>query len=322
MKKIYPWFQLVRFPNTFALAADVLTVAFLTQFIFGFSSLKMLTSFIAAGCGSLSLYWAGMILNDVYDAEEDAILRSNRPIPSGRIALSTARRVGKFLLLFGIFLFFVPGFLGSGVLPGLIALGVAACVWLYDAVLKNTPMGPFVMGLCRGLNVLALFAFQPFAELVQSPLLLYPLALTLYISGVTFYARCETEDAPEAGVRRPGAAAMLFSVLLLSGGLALLIHFPTQLAAWRPGSVAPLFLTQEWRWPILFVFLMVFLSFRAIEAYFHGPLHVQQVVKQLLFTVFMVDAALVLVACTLSYALGIIALFFAALCVGKWIYST
>lgn len=322
MKNLFAWLQLIRFPNTFTLAADVLTVAFLTQFLFGFSSVKMLAAFVISGLGSLFLYWSGMILNDVYDAQEDAFLRSDRPIPSGRIPLETARSAGWFFWFLGLLLFFVPTVLGAGVLPGLVALGVAVCVWLYDAVLKNTPMGPFIMGLCRGLNVLALLAFQPFSELFHSPLLLYPLALTVYITGVTFYARCETEDAPEVGVHRPGIFQMLFSVLLLAGGMALLFPIPAQLTAWRPDSVVPLFLMQPWRWPLLLTVLMLMLSLRAVEAYFQGPLGVRRIVKQALFMVFILDAALVLIVCEFPFALGIIALFFAAMLAGKWIYST
>ena len=39
---------------------------------------------------SVSLYWAGMALNDWADRELDAVERPERPIPSGRVAPRTA----------------------------------------------------------------------------------------------------------------------------------------------------------------------------------------------------------------------------------------
>lgn len=321
-KRIFSWLQLVRFPNVFVIAADFLTVTFFTLFLLRFSVPEW-TALGIAGLGSVLLYWSGMILNDCFDAGEDAVLRPERPIPSGRISLASARKAGWTLWGSGLALCSIPAFfLTHSWLPGAAALTLAVCIYLYDAVFKNTPVGPFFMGLCRGMNVLMFLSFWPTEMLQNSPILLYPMALTLYISGVTFYARCETEDAPEAGLRRPGVPTLLFAAALLGSGMALLLKFPQLLEMRHPGSIAPLFLAQPWRWTILFTFLIVFLVFRAITAYFAGPLRTRAVVKQALFTVFLLDAALVLAVCSLPYALGILVLFLAASAVGKWIYST
>lgn len=329
MKTFFAWLQLVRFPNVFTILADILTVGFWTCVLRGFTP-QLTLAFAGAGIGSVCLYWAGMVLNDVCDAEEDAVLRSSRPIPSGRIALETARKAGWGLWGTGLALCVLAGFAAktAEVTAG-IAVLLALCVWAYDARLKNSPMGPFLMGFCRGLNLLLFLSFWPLAELTRwplwgfpSPLLLYPLALTIFITGVTFYARCETEDAPEVGIRRPGPALMLLAAAFLAGGFAMLINFPAQLAAWRPGSVVPLFLAQTWRWPLLMLFLMVWLSLRAVSAYFQGPLRVRMVVKQALFSVFLLDAALTLVVCGLPYAFVILGLFLIASFIGKWVYST
>ena len=216
MTKLFPFLQLVRFPNVFVLLADILTVAFLL------TSLELLPAqnlapFIAAGLGSVCLYWGGMVLNDVFDFLEDSVLRPERPLPSGRIALPTAIKTGWGLLAAGWVLCFLAGLGTRNLISTLSVIGIAtvlsACIVMYDARLKNTPMGPFLMGLCRGLNVLLFLAFMNAETLIQ-PLFLYPMALTVFITGVTFYARNETQDAPEAGIRRPGVGMMVFSVLL------------------------------------------------------------------------------------------------------------
>ncbi len=337
MKKFLALLQLVRFPNVFAILADIFTVAFLMAFLQNVSP-ESWAAYGLSGLGAVLLYWAGMILNDVFDLQEDSILRKDRPLPSGRISLAGARRTGWIFLAAGVLIAGLPGQFvlpTGGLSPTLfIAPLLAVCILLYDAKLKNTPLGPFFMGTCRGLNVLLFLSFWPLAELagvgsaagraagIPSPILLYPLALTLFITGVTFYARCETEDAPEAGVRRPGVGAMLFSVLLSAGALALLIRFPVMMAQHYPGGISPLFQAEPWRWIMLLVFLMLFLAFRSAVSYFQGPLATRNAVRQALFTVFLIDAALVTAVCPLGCALVIFALFFCANFIGKWVYST
>ncbi len=323
MKTLFAWLQLVRFPNVFTITADFLTVSFFTYFLLKETSPSFWTAFGLAGAGSALLYWSGMILNDAFDAKEDSILRPERPIPSGKISEKTARKTGRLFLVIGFLLTALPAvFTSAGFRPCAVAALLVLAIWLYDAKLKNTPVGPYLMGLCRGLNLLIFFAFWPLNALLSSPLLLYPMALTVFITGVTFYARCETEDAPEAGIRRPTPGMMFFSVLFLVGGLIMLIRFPAQMQAWDPNGVLPLFQTQAWRWLILFSFLAVFLTFRAIAAYFSGPRRTRQVVKQALFTVFLIDAALASLVGGPFCALLILCLFIPAIISGKWIYST
>ncbi|MBR0191443.1 MAG: UbiA family prenyltransferase [Thermoguttaceae bacterium] len=326
MTRLFPFLQLVRFPNVFVLLADILTVAFLL------TSLELLPAqnlvpFIAAGVGAVCLYWAGMILNDAFDFLEDSVLRPERPLPSGRIALPTAIKTGWGLLAAGWVLCFLAGIGTRNLTSALSVIGIAtvlrACIVMYDARLKNTPMGPFLMGLCRGLNVLLFLAFMDPEKLNAAvPLFLYPMALTVFITGVTFYARNETQDAPEAGIRRPGVGMMVFSVLLLVGGVAILLPFPTQLNAAIPGIVQPLFMFQPWRWPTLLGVLAIWLAFRAVTAYFQDETAVRRVVKQALFLVFLLDAGLTLVVAGIPHAMVILALFVLASLIGRWIYST
>ncbi|UPK75157.1 UbiA family prenyltransferase [Nocardioidaceae bacterium SCSIO 66511] len=101
---------------------------------------------VASAC----LYWAGMALNDWADRDLDAVERPERPIPSGRItprtAIATAGALGA------------TGIAASALIGGRSALRVslplAALVWTYDALAKDSAAGPVVMASNRGLDVL------------------------------------------------------------------------------------------------------------------------------------------------------------------------
>ncbi|WP_092528355.1 SCO3242 family prenyltransferase [Amycolatopsis arida] len=99
---------------------------------------------------SVSLYWAGMALNDWSDRRLDAVERPERPIPSGRVSAGAALATGGALTAAGLGL----ARLGGGRRAGRIAAPLAAAVWAYDLVLKGTPAGPAGMAACRALDVL------------------------------------------------------------------------------------------------------------------------------------------------------------------------
>ena len=99
---------------------------------------------------SACLYSGGMALNDWADRDLDAAERPERPIPSGRISPRRALGVAAGLGAAGLLL----AGLGGGVRSLAVAGPLAAGVWLYDAVLKDTPAGPAAMAACRGLDVL------------------------------------------------------------------------------------------------------------------------------------------------------------------------
>ena len=99
------------------------------------------------------LYIAGVVLNDVFDLEIDRQERPERPLPSGRISLAGARRLGWNLLFSGVLAGTATGFFVGHLRPGIIAALLAICIVLYDAWLKRTPIGPLAMGACRMLNV-------------------------------------------------------------------------------------------------------------------------------------------------------------------------
>ncbi len=86
------YLALVRLPNVFTAMADV-AMGFLFvqsrgwQWDPWWDSWTLATLLAASGL----LYMAGMVLNDVFDLETDRHERPDRPLPSGRIPLTTAR---------------------------------------------------------------------------------------------------------------------------------------------------------------------------------------------------------------------------------------
>ncbi|MEU6131896.1 SCO3242 family prenyltransferase [Saccharopolyspora sp. NPDC047091] len=97
-----------------------------------------------------AFYWAGMVLNDWADRDEDAVERPERPIPSGEIAAEHAIAAATGLLTAGVGLAALGG--GRDAVHVAVLLGATVCA--YDLVLKNTPAAPVGMGACRALNVL------------------------------------------------------------------------------------------------------------------------------------------------------------------------
>lgn len=107
-------------------------------------------SVLALLFSSIFLYAGGVVFNDVFDAELDAVERPERSIPSGLIPLRQAIVWGVFLLTMGVLLAFI-----CNALSGSIAIALTIAIVTYDAYFKKHGfLGPLNMGICRGLNLL------------------------------------------------------------------------------------------------------------------------------------------------------------------------
>ena len=108
--------------------------------------------FIAADYAGLCLaisafYTAGMFLNDAFDREFDARSRPDRPIPAGDVTAGETFAIGWVLLAAGLALVAVQGTLNALVW----SVALAAAIVLYNYRHKQNPLGPIVMGVCRGI---------------------------------------------------------------------------------------------------------------------------------------------------------------------------
>ena len=80
------WAQLVRLPNVFTVLADVGAAFLLVA-----HGPQPAGRFVVVLLAGVALYWGGMILNDVFDVQQDIEERPSRPIPAGHIGLGSAQ---------------------------------------------------------------------------------------------------------------------------------------------------------------------------------------------------------------------------------------
>ena len=205
---VVAWAQLVRLPNVFTVIADV-GAAFLLV-AGGPYPINRLVLILLSG---VTLYWAGMILNDVFDIDRDRQERPSRPLAAGNISLAAAKRAGWILWLLGVAIGFV-----CGPLPGAIALALAVMIVAYDGPLKSTPPAPAAMGGCRVLSFL-LGASAALSVDVGFEIPKYIVGIAggfgVYIMGITTMARNEA-----TGGRSPllatGLVVAIVGIVLLA----------------------------------------------------------------------------------------------------------
>ncbi|MEZ6061557.1 MAG: UbiA family prenyltransferase [Planctomycetaceae bacterium] len=194
------WLRLMRLPTVFTALADILCGFLVSSAVGGGMSVGEVLAKPELWCllaASAGLYLGGMVLNDVFDARLDAVERPERPIPSGRISVRTAAVFGASLLVTGVVFAWLSGHLAETGTGGLnVAVLLAIAVVAYDGLLKPTVLGPLGMGTCRFLNVLlGASASGVWPDHLKGPQFDVALALGVYITGVTFFARNEAGGA-------------------------------------------------------------------------------------------------------------------------------
>ncbi len=218
-----PYFQLCRIPNVFTAFANVLAGVVLVR---GGAPIKTDWWLLAA---TGALYCGGMVLNDFFDREIDAVERPDRPIPSGQVSAFGAGMFGSSLLAVGVGM---ASWHSTRATMTAIALVVA--ILAYDAWLKSSRLGPVAMGSCRFLNVaLGLSA----AEASSLDVWWAPVLAGLFTAAITGLSQHEVGGTASDRVR---------PIVLALGALAGLLAFAAVRSA-RPGSwqvlatVAPFF---------------------------------------------------------------------------------
>ena len=128
------------------------------------------------------LYTAGMFLNDACDEGFDRLHRADRPLPSGDVTLGEVFSAGIILLALGEL---AVASISMAALPWALALGAAIVYYSYRH--KKNPLGPVVMGACRGL-VYAVAAVAV-GRWVTPAVVVGALLLMLYVAGLTQVAK-------------------------------------------------------------------------------------------------------------------------------------
>lgn len=288
------WLRLLRLPNHATAVADVLAGYLVVA---GLRTLE----WPPAACwlavvASLCFYAAGMVLNDVCDVELDRVERPERPLPSGAIGLRQAALAGSALLAAGSVAACATAVVARSPWPALVGAGLTAGVWLYDRHAKPTPLGPLVMGACRGLNsLLGMTA----AGGVIGPLWTIPLGMAGYVAGLTLYAR------DEAG--RSRAATLLGGLALMGLGLAIAARFiwpAVQAGENLPGSPLP-----ASNWLLLWGILGTSILLRGLLGVLDpSPGRVRAAVGNAIMSIITLDAVLVLAFCGERWAIVVLML--------------
>jgi hypothetical protein len=224
VRQVRAYVQLMRPANMITSMADVMA-GFAVVGLIGWDSLPWLLA------STLCLYAGGIVFNDVFDRRIDAIERLERPIPSGRASVGGAAMLGSVLLVSGFALA-----LRASVPAGAVAVLIGIAALSYDKWAKHVRgVGPFVMGSCRGLNLLLGMMANPSSCVSHWFVPLLPLA---YIAGVTLLSTGEVNG----GSRQ---TSCLSAVLMGGSGFGLAaVGVTPDFHAWR---VTPFLALLSWR---------------------------------------------------------------------------
>ncbi len=291
------YLELLRFPNVFTAMADILCGYLVTQ--------PVVTPWFLAPLllASSGFYLAGMVLNDVYDLEQDRQERPQRPLPSRRISVQMARRLGFALLALGVVLSAVTAALAGYWEPAAVGIALAALVWGYDAGMKRTPLGPVFMGACRAANILLGMSL---AIDWQPAYFAIAIGLGVYVAGITWFARKEAIESPRW--------LLVSGTLTIVLGLVILMTTPSLMGEG---------VEHASRYSLLMIVITVLIARRCVQAIVApSPALVQAAVKQCLFSLVILDAAVVFLYRGPLLAVAVVSLLLPAMFLGRWIYST
>jgi 4-hydroxybenzoate polyprenyltransferase len=305
--KLLDFLRLLRAPNVFTAFADVAM-----GYLFVHGAFDNVPAFAGLAAASCSMYLAGMVLNDVFDIEIDRLERPSRPLPSGRISLGFARTLGLSMLVAGVAVAWLVGYLAEETLaswrPGAVATALAVAILAYDGGLKKTLFSPVVMGLCRFLNVLLGMSLLPeLRETVgyTTPELVTAAGIGVYITGVTLFAKREAEESRRAPL--VAALAVMFA------GIGFLATGP---------SLEPALIVNQ-LWLLILAMVSITLARRCMSAVITPePKLVQMAVKVSILSLIPLNAAVCAARADSAYAIGVALLLLPAFALGRWVYST
>ena len=275
------------------------------------------------------MYWAGMILNDVYDVDKDRIQNRGRPLVDGRISTSTARSVAYGLLIGGILTTILLSSYYAGSDPNqhpwesvfsihystsFVAIGLGCTIWLYDGPLKATVLGPLLMGLCRVGSLLLGISIGWWLEPIQpwnaAYLWIAAIGHGVYVMGITWAARREAE------AKQTWTLGLGWSICVI--GIATLAS-----VSWFAPVGTRMGLAPNTSYPFAIALLALPWARRAILSLRSpSPSAIQMAVKQAILSIIFFDAILAAQFCGPWPAIIICSLIIPATILGRRLRST
>lgn len=208
MKKIMGFARLARPANLPTAAADILAGITISLFFLNIEAsaffMERSWNVLLLVFSSVFLYAGGVVFNDVFDAELDAVERPERAIPSGLISVPQAVVWGVLLMAVGLFVAYA-----TSVPSGNLALVLVVAILVYDgAAKKHSFFGPLVMGICRGLNLL--LGMSILSQINSWWVALVPV---LYIFAITLISRGEVHGNNKKHILISG---VLYAIVIIS----------------------------------------------------------------------------------------------------------
>ncbi len=289
---VLAWLQLVRAPNGLTALTNIIAAVCVAQVLQPYAPIAVFDVLLLC-LSSLSLYYAGMALNDYWDFDEDLRERPTRPLPSGALSRNHVATAIASLLSFG----FACAYLVSAQ-SALIALALALNIVAYDTLIKKGVAGAFCMGGCRYVNWLLGLSILP----MSSESLLLPLPILFYIAALTWLSKQETH----ARDRNSLVLVALLLFLSMLSLFAVLAHLDWPV----PGTLA------------VFVLAALVTTKLLQTARNFEPHTVQSTVTWMIIGIIPYDALMLFIAGAWWPALGVFLLFFPCRWLSKRLYMT
>lgn len=316
---------LVRLPNVFTAPSNILAGYFA---VLGEPAEAGVVHLASAMAASSLLYIGGIVLNDYFDIDIDRKERPERPLPSGRVARSSALYIALAALAAANALVFAAG----GVFGLAVSASLTGAIAAYDGWLKHGRAGAPVMAATRFLNVvlgataaLPLVAAAvttttaasaaPAPSMEQTQVLRVALAasaLFLYVLAIMVLSRKEVhgnKDVRGAFIAAASIVASLVIVVVASGLLlGLRVDFLVSLAIFAT-AIATTFYRH--------------LPFSRSPAHHRlSPASIQKTVRNMVISIVVLDSVFVSGTAGLPYGLATLLLAVPAMLLAKKLYVT
>ena len=250
---------------------------------------------ILLSISTIGLYGGGVVFNDVFDAELDAIERPERAIPSGRVSIQNATILGISLLFVGI----LTAFMVSQ-MSGILAIIISILALFYDRFGKhNNFFGPINMGLCRGVNLLLGISIINPSVYEWWWVSIVPI---IYISAITMISRGEVQGGNKNHLY---FAAFLYVLVSIFHGYV----------AFSLGNIT---------WAIVFILLHILLIFMPLIQAIISPIgsNIGKAVKAGVLSLIVMDAAWVAASGNWQVAICVLVLLPISMRIGKYFAVT
>ena len=294
------YFLLLRVPNLFTVPSNILAGYFSVAQSLPTNSSDL--SLLVAS--SVLLYVSGIVFNDYFDIEVDRRERPFRPLPSKKVSKRTAFVAAAIAMIAANGLAFIVSTLSFTV-----AIILSVIILSYDYQLKQTIIGPVLMGSARALNVfLGASAILPAAislpnVLPEQRLTTLGISAFLYVLSITLLSRMEV------GPIKP-ARTVTLPFMVIFGVIAIII-IATSFRVFQVDVVVSL---------SLFVGIIIITFKRTI---FEGSsASIQRAVKTLVLSIIVLDSIFISGTLGLYYGLPILLLIIPPIFISRKLYVT